>query len=233
MPPYFQQKGLETILQHARRFSGQTMWPRAFPDNDVSKQNASCAAIPFLSPNMPPPPAADLAWKNGMTFPQATPFPATKSTTLSRFSIAGCKHPRPTEHRHQLARPAKAATSRSIPLFCTANSAAASQFNSLTKLGLPTSAFRLPISDFPMHSPAPSPTGMLHGLRVLDLTRVLAGPFCTMILADLGAEVIKIERPEGGDDARKFGPFLSSGASALFWAASTAGKKKRRCSIYA
>jgi CoA:oxalate CoA-transferase len=64
--------------------------------------------------------------------------------------------------------------------------------------------------------PTDSPAGMLHGLRVLDLTRVLAGPFCTMILADLGADVVKVERPDGGDDARRFGPFLPSGASAYF-----------------
>lgn len=56
----------------------------------------------------------------------------------------------------------------------------------------------------------------LAGLRVLDLTRVLAGPFATMILADLGADVVKIERPPGGDDARHFGPFLPSGLSAYF-----------------
>src|SRR5262245_66611616 len=55
----------------------------------------------------------------------------------------------------------------------------------------------------------------LFGVRVLDLPRVLAGPFCTMLLADLGAEVVKVERPEG-DDARQFGPFLPSGESAYF-----------------
>ncbi len=63
----------------------------------------------------------------------------------------------------------------------------------------------------------------LNGVRVLDLTRVLAGPFCTMLLADLGAEVVKIERPEG-DDARQYGPFLPSGESAYF-AGINRGKK--------
>ena len=50
--------------------------------------------------------------------------------------------------------------------------------------------------------------GPLKNLLVIDLTRVLVGPYCTMILSDLGARVIKIEAPEIGDDSRKFGPFV-------------------------
>ena len=52
--------------------------------------------------------------------------------------------------------------------------------------------------------------GALSGIRVLDLTRVLAGPFCTMLLADMGAEVIKIETPGQGDDSRRYPPFIGS-----------------------
>ncbi len=55
----------------------------------------------------------------------------------------------------------------------------------------------------------------LENIKILDLSRVLAGPFCTMILNDLGAEIIKVEVPETGDDSRGYGPFIN-GKSAYF-----------------
>ena len=57
----------------------------------------------------------------------------------------------------------------------------------------------------------------LEGVRILDFSRVLAGPFATQILAELGAEVIKIERPRGGDESRSFEPKLPHGESAYFF----------------
>ena len=55
-----------------------------------------------------------------------------------------------------------------------------------------------------------NPSGLLSGVTVIDLTRVLAGPYCTMVLSDLGARVIKVENPMGGDDSRHIGPFIEN-----------------------
>ncbi|HQY27600.1 MAG TPA: CoA transferase, partial [Burkholderiaceae bacterium] len=71
----------------------------------------------------------------------------------------------------------------------------------------------------------------LHGIRVLDLTRVLAGPWCAQNLADLGADVIKVERPGAGDDTRAWGPpFLkardgSDTADAAYFLAANRNKR--------
>ncbi len=78
------------------------------------------------------------------------------------------------------------------------------------------------------HSPLPS--GPLHGVRVLDLSRVLAGPWATQLLADLGAEVIKIERPGVGDDTRLWGPPFTTKADgtrgdAAYFLCANRGKK--------
>jgi crotonobetainyl-CoA:carnitine CoA-transferase CaiB-like acyl-CoA transferase len=59
----------------------------------------------------------------------------------------------------------------------------------------------------------------LDGLRVLDLSRVLAGPYCTMMLADLGADVVKVERPGVGDETRGWGPPYTGGESAYYLSA--------------
>ena len=75
-----------------------------------------------------------------------------------------------------------------------------------------TSAPKLPI-----HRQQPSGPGPLAGLRVLDFTRVLAGPFATQILGDLGAEVVKIENPQGGDDTRAIRPSAQLGGETAFF----------------
>jgi len=63
----------------------------------------------------------------------------------------------------------------------------------------------------------------LEHIKVLDFTRVLAGPYCTMILANMGAEVIKVERPDIGDDSREFGPFING--QSVYFISLNRGKK--------
>jgi crotonobetainyl-CoA:carnitine CoA-transferase CaiB-like acyl-CoA transferase len=68
----------------------------------------------------------------------------------------------------------------------------------------------------------------LHGIRVLDLSRVLAGPYCTMALADLGADVVKVERPGSGDETRTWGPPYAGGEAAYYL---SLNRGKRSCAI--
>lgn len=66
----------------------------------------------------------------------------------------------------------------------------------------------------------------LKGIRILDMTRIVAGPYCTMVLADMGAEVIKVERPFFGDEARKWGPpFLEQSGDAAYFLAQNRNKQ--------
>ena len=62
----------------------------------------------------------------------------------------------------------------------------------------------------------PNPTLPLAGVKVMDLTQIMAGPYCTMMLADMGADVLKVEKPNGGDDTRRMGPPFIEGESAAF-----------------
>jgi crotonobetainyl-CoA:carnitine CoA-transferase CaiB-like acyl-CoA transferase len=73
-----------------------------------------------------------------------------------------------------------------------------------------------------------SETAPLAGVRVADLSRVLAGPYCTMVLADLGAEVVKVERPEGGDETRSWGPPFAGGEAAYYL---SLNRGKRSCAL--
>ena len=66
-------------------------------------------------------------------------------------------------------------------------------------------------------------SGPLEGIVVANLSRVLAGPYCTLLLADLGARVIKIETPLGGDDARGMGPFVDG--QSMYFLAANRGKE--------
>jgi crotonobetainyl-CoA:carnitine CoA-transferase CaiB-like acyl-CoA transferase len=68
----------------------------------------------------------------------------------------------------------------------------------------------------------------LDGLRVVDLSRVLAGPYCTMVLADLGADVVKVERPGQGDETRAWGPPFAGGEAAYYL---SVNRSKRSCAI--
>ena len=65
-------------------------------------------------------------------------------------------------------------------------------------------------------------------MRVVDLSRVLAGPYCTMVLADLGADVVKVERPEGGDETRSWGPPFTGGEAAYYL---SVNRGKRSCAL--
>jgi len=81
----------------------------------------------------------------------------------------------------------------------------------------------------PDGGPASAPgSAPLAGVRVADLSRVLAGPYCTMVLADLGADVVKVERPEAGDETRSWGPPFAGGEAAYYL---SVNRGKRSCAV--
>src|ERR1700686_3905828 len=81
--------------------------------------------------------------------------------------------------------------------------------------GVKASARAMPADALPLR-PVGGGFTLLEGVRVIDLTTSVAGPSATMLLADMGAEVLKIERPAGGDDARAWGPPFLDGESLWF-----------------
>lgn len=86
-------------------------------------------------------------------------------------------------------------------------------------------------SPFPAPPPGVAPPGALDGVRVLDLSRVLAGPWSTQILGDLGAEVIKIEKPGAGDDTRGWGPPFVDGPGSDAAYFTCANRNKRSVAV--
>ena len=73
-----------------------------------------------------------------------------------------------------------------------------------------------------------SSTEALSGIKVLDLCRVVSGPFATMHLGDLGADVVKVEDPRIGDESRRYGPPLVNGESSYFL---SVNRNKRSCAV--
>jgi len=75
-------------------------------------------------------------------------------------------------------------------------------------------------------SPSASHSGPLAGIRILDLSRILAGPYCSQVLCDYGAEVIKVEHPLSGDDTRSWGPpFTAKSRMSAYFMSVNRGKR--------